>query len=65
MFVRVDLGNRDFVTGEGEFGGELFVDGREVLAVTAPWCKEFNKGRFAGLENYFVKVVGNEVEDGG
>jgi len=63
--VGVDFGDGDFV-GLGLKGGcQLFVDGREGLAVAAPGREELDEGGLAGVEDDVVEVVGEEVLDGG
>ena len=61
--VGVDFGDGDFVAVL-ESVGELFVDGREGLAVAAPGRKELDERGLAGVEDDVVEVVGEEVFDG-
>jgi len=62
--VGVDFGDGDFVGLGLEGGGQLFVDGREGLAVAAPGREELDQGGLAGVEDDFVEVVREEVLDG-
>lgn len=63
--VGVDLGDLDLVLGGLEGGGELLVDGSQVLAVAAPWREELDERGLAGLQDELVEVIGDQVEDGG
>jgi len=47
VLVCINLCNRDLASGVLETGGELLVNGGEVLAVAAPWGKELDEGRLA------------------
>lgn len=64
LCIGVNLCDLD-VLGECEGAGEVLVDGGEVLAVAAPWCKELDKCWLAGLEDDAVEVIWDEVEDRG
>lgn len=59
--VGVDLGDVDVAALEG--GAELLVDRSEALAVTAPWGEELDERGLARLEDYFIEVLGKEVEN--
>jgi hypothetical protein len=61
--IGIDFGNGDFVGGVLERTGELFVDGRESLAVAAPGGEELDERGFAGVEDDIVEVVREEVFD--
>jgi len=65
VVIRIDFGNADLVSSVLEDSGELFVNGGKVLAVTAPWSKEFYEGRLARLEDDVIEVGGFKVDDGG
>jgi hypothetical protein len=65
VFVRIDLCDRDLASGVLETGGELLVDGGEVLAVSAPRGEELDKGGLARLQNDIVEVLGCEVDNRG
>lgn len=56
--IGVDLRDRDLVLPRFEAGGEFLVDGRQALAVAAPWREEFDKGGLAGVDDDVVEVVG-------
>lgn len=43
---------------------ELLVDGSQALAVTTPWCKEFDESWLAG-DGDLIEIGRNEIEDGG
>lgn len=64
LSVGVDFGDDDLVLCEFERRGELFVDGREVLAVAAPGSEELDEGGFARLQDDGIEVLGREVDDG-
>jgi hypothetical protein len=55
LTIRIDLRNCELVLCEREVLGELLVDGSKILAVTAPWCKEFDEGGLA-VQGELVEV---------
>jgi hypothetical protein len=61
--IGIDLGNRHLVFSKGKILAEFFVDGGQVLTMSTPRCKEFDQNWFSGLQDDFVKVVWDQVED--
>lgn len=60
----VHLGNDELVLDRRELLSQLVVDGRQLLAVTAPWRVELNKDVLGLVEDNLVELVGNENSDG-
>lgn len=61
--IGINLGNLD-ILGELEGVGELLIDRGKVLAMATPWGEELDEGGLPGLEDDFVEVARDKVEDG-
>lgn len=62
MLVGVHFGDDDLVLGALEAGSQLFIDGRQGLAVATPWREELDQCGLARLQNLLVEVLGRQVE---
>mmetsp|Transcript_19841 Transcript_19841/g.42829 ORF Transcript_19841/g.42829 Transcript_19841/m.42829 type:complete len:206 (-) Transcript_19841:39-656(-) len=60
----VDVGNQHLVR-RLVLGGKRVPVRLHLLAVPAPWCKEFDEGRFARLEDLVLKGVRRQLEGRG
>lgn len=56
--------HKNFVPNRLVLGTQCFPSWSETLAVTTPWSVEFNKDILLVVEDNFLEVVANKVEDG-